>query len=104
MAETQMTWRSTLMVLLLLTVTFSGTVTVGMRQVFALPGVITLLATTWLLWLTINAMRDRRRGIQRSAVKVSGWLHVWFGCIVALGGILCSALAYESVASEGGGM
>ena len=52
----------------------------------------------------VDAVRDRRRGIERGPAKVSGRFNVFFGALVAVGGITCSALTYFSAVAAGGGM
>lgn len=77
---------------------------VGSRRVALVSGIIAALATVWFVKLLVDAVRDRRRGIERGPAKVSGWFHVFFGALVALGGITCSVLAYQSAVAAGGGM
>lgn len=69
----------------------------------AVCGVIALLATMWFVRLVVTAVSDYRHGIHRGPAKVSGWFHVWFGAAVAVGGIVCTSLTYQSAVAAGGG-
>lgn len=71
------------------------------RQTVAICLIIAVVATIWFLWLAFNAMQDWRSGVHRSPARVGGWFHICFGGLIALGGIICSVLAYQSAVAEG---
>ena len=77
---------------------------VGSRRSAIVSGMIAAMATVWFSKLMVDAVRDRRRGIERGPARVSGWFDLCFGAVVALGGITCTALTYWSAAAAGGGM
>jgi hypothetical protein len=77
---------------------------VGSKRSAVVSGMIAGLAALWFAKLIVDAMRDRRRGIDRGPATVSPWFDIWFGATVAAGGIVCSALTFWSAAAAGGGM
>ena len=77
---------------------------VGSRRVALASAIIAGLATVWFAKLMVDALRDRRRGIDRGPAKVTGKFDLVFGGAVALGGIACSALTYWSATAAGGGI
>lgn len=74
----------------------------GSRRAAMVCGFIATLAAIWFVKLSIDAVRDKRRGISRGPAKVSGWFNVWFGVAVTLGGVVASVLTYRSAVSGGG--
>jgi membrane protein CcdC involved in cytochrome C biogenesis len=76
----------------------------GSRRDALAAGIIAGLAAVWFAKLMIDAISDRRRGIERGPAKVTGRFGICFGAAVALGGITCSALTYWSAAAAGGGI
>jgi hypothetical protein len=76
----------------------------GSRRDAVVSGVVTTLAAIWFIKLMVNAVRDRRRGIERGPAKVSGRFNIIFGALVAVGGITCSAMTYFSAVATGGGI
>jgi len=116
MRETQLSGRQIKMVVLVVVAGMGGFMAyvftilpsnadpIGSRRSAIASGIIAALATVWFAKLVIDAVRDRRRGIDRGPAKVSGWFDVYFGAAVAAGGITCSGLTYWSAVAAGGGM
>jgi hypothetical protein len=77
---------------------------VGSRRFGVGSGMIAALAAVWLAKLTVDAVRDRRQGIERGPARASGRFHMWFGAVVALGGIACSVMTHFSAVAAGGGV
>jgi hypothetical protein len=77
---------------------------VGSRRVAVVSGVVAALAAVWFAKLMADAVRDRRRGIERGPARVGGRFNLFFGAAVAAGGITCSALTYFSAVAAGRGM
>src|SRR4051812_7322568 len=115
MRETQLTGRQIQAVVLVIVILMGGmfiyvfTVlrstndAAGSRRSVVVLAVIGVLAIVWFVKLMIDSFRDRRRGIERGPAKVTGRFNVIFGALVALGGIICSALTYFSASAAGGG-
>jgi hypothetical protein len=116
MRETQLSARQIGMVLLIVVMFMGGMMgyveaalpstsdPVGSKRTAIVCVVIAVLAAVWFGKLVRNAIRDKRRGVERGPAKVSGRFNVWFGAAVAAGGIACSALTYWSAAGAGGGI
>jgi hypothetical protein len=77
---------------------------VGSRRDAVVSGMIAALAAIWFIKLMVDAVRDRRRGIERGPAQVTGRFNLIFGALVAVGGIACSAITYFSAVATGGGM
>ena len=77
---------------------------VGSQRVAVVSGIIALLAAVWFSKLLLDAVRDRQRGIERGPARMSRRFHIWFGATAALAGVTCSASAYLSAVSDGGGV
>lgn len=77
---------------------------VGSRRTAIVCGLVAAFAVVWLVKLSVDAVRDRRRGVALGPAKVSGRFDVIFGAAVAIGGITCSALTYWSATVAGGGV
>ena len=113
---TELSTRQILMVVLCFVILFGGMIgavfimtpsinnPVGSRN-SAIAGIaVAVLASVWFVKLCVDSIRDRRRGVTRGPAKVSGWFHVWFGLIAALGGIACSFLTLDAARMVGGGV
>ena len=77
---------------------------VGSRRVAVVSGIVAALAAVWFFKLMVDAVRDRRRGVDHGPAKVTGRFDMLFGAAVALGGITCSGLTYWSATAAGGGI
>jgi len=116
MRESQLSGRQILMVVLVVVILMSGFMAyvfivlpsnddpVGSRRSAMGSGIVAGLASVWFLKLVIDAVRDKRRGIERGPAKVSGWFDIFFGVLAAGGGIVCSVVTYSSAVSAGGGI
>src|SRR5688572_11226805 len=116
MPETQLSGRQIRMVVLVVVMLMGGLLAyvftvlptnndpVGSRRAAIGAGVIAAVAGVWFAKLVFDAVRERRRGIERGPAKVGGWFDVWFGAAVAAGGVGCSALTYHSADPAGGGV
>jgi hypothetical protein len=116
MPETQLTGRQIQAVVLVIVILIGGLFAyvftvlpsnadpVGSRRVAVVSAIIAVLATVWFVKLMADSVRDRRRGIERGPARVSGRFNIFFGALVALGGITCSALTYFSAVEAGGGI
>ena len=108
MHETKLTLRAIFMVVLVFLMVMGGIIAAAFivaparegpavtRQVIGVSLTVAVLALVWFVWLAIQAVRERRTGVQSKPAKIGGWFHVCFGAIVALGGISCSALTYQT--------
>ena len=84
MRETQLSGRQIKMVVLVVVAGMGGFMAyvftilpsnadpIGSRRSAIASGIIAALATVWFAKLVIDAVRDRRRGIDRGPAKVSG--------------------------------
>ncbi len=116
MRETQLSSRQIFAVVLVVVIFMGGMMAyvftvlpsnadpVGSRRVALVSGIIAALAAVWFVKLMVDAVGDRRRGIDRGPAKVSGRFHIVFGALVVAGGITCSALTYFSASASGGGI
>jgi hypothetical protein len=108
MAQTQLTGRGIVMVLLGMIAVLGGMalamfiflpppeVEANPLKPIVITAFITLVAGAWFVRLMIAAIRDRARGVEREPVKLRGWFHIWLGAFIAAGGIIASVLEYES--------
>ena len=64
--------------------------------------VVASLATIWFIKLCIDAIRDKRRGVERGPAKVGGWFHIWFGLLAVVGGL--AWLTLDTAQKSGGGV
>ena len=114
MEETNLTARGILMVALAVVVLIGAMIAAAFivapahegaavnRQVIAVSLTLAGLALVWFIRLAVLAVGDRRRGTHREPARVGGWFHVCFGAAVAIGGIACSALTYQTAGMDGG--
>jgi hypothetical protein len=77
---------------------------VGSRRVVIVSAIIAVLSSVWFAKLMVDAVRDRKRGIEHGPARVGGRFNILFGALVATGGITCSALTYFSAVAAGGGI
>jgi len=52
---------------------------VGSRRVVLVSVIIAILAAVWFAKLMVDAVRDRRRGVERGPAKVGGRFNIIFG-------------------------
>jgi hypothetical protein len=74
------------------------------RNIAIISIIVASLSAVWFVKLCIDAIRDKRRGVERGPAKVSGWFHVWFGLTTAVGGVVCSWLTLDAARLAGGGV